>query len=303
MKKLKSYRNGNYSVILFDNGTKVRIGKDKFMPAFPENIDMKISDRCPIKCKFCHEGSTVDGPLADLNKWTPFLETLHSGTELALGGGAISSLPEGDLQNFLTKLSSRGVIVNMTINQKELENERFFNIITEYLQHKLVFGLGISFSNKSTKLESLIKKFRERVVVHVINGIVTEDTIKYLGSLNSKILILGYKNFRRGIDYFEEYQKIIKNNQLYIKNNILDITKMFKTVSFDCLAVEQLELKSIIDDNLWNKVYMGDDGSFTMYIDLVSETYGVNSTAPLEERFKLKPDDDIKYIFNRIRGK
>ena len=67
---------------------------------------MKISNRCNIGCSFCHENSKPDCMIADFEKWKPFLKTLHAGTELALGGGAISSIPHDEFNKFLKFLKS-----------------------------------------------------------------------------------------------------------------------------------------------------------------------------------------------------
>lgn len=56
MKKgLAHYRNGNYDVFLFEDGTKIRYTEeDEFKPAFAENIDVKVTDRCTgTNCQFC----------------------------------------------------------------------------------------------------------------------------------------------------------------------------------------------------------------------------------------------------------
>ena len=45
MKLLGKYNNGNYTVSLFDDGTKIRETEADFFDAeFPENIDCKITD-------------------------------------------------------------------------------------------------------------------------------------------------------------------------------------------------------------------------------------------------------------------
>ena len=59
---------------------------------------------------------------------------------------------------------------------------------------------------------------------------------------------------------------------------ILNIST-FKVVSFDNLALEQLNVKNILNKDKWNKLYMGDDGSYTMYIDAVTEEYAMSSTS------------------------
>ena len=41
------YKNGNYIVTILNDGTKIRQTKDdEFIPAFAENCDVKITDKC-----------------------------------------------------------------------------------------------------------------------------------------------------------------------------------------------------------------------------------------------------------------
>ena len=49
-------------------------------------------------------------------------------------------------------------------------------------------------------------------------------------------------------------------------------------MSFDCLAVEQLDIQSQVDEETWKSNYMGDDGKFTMYVDLVNCMFAKSST-------------------------
>ena len=104
MKKLLSkYRNGNYNVAIFDDGTKIRYNNlDCLVPEFVESIDMKISNYCPFLCPMCYEKSSPDGEYGKILHH-PFIKTLHSGTELALGGGAVTYHP--DLIPFLDRKS------------------------------------------------------------------------------------------------------------------------------------------------------------------------------------------------------
>lgn len=47
---LAKYRNGNYNVMLFEDGTKIRFNdKDCLIPEFVESMDMKISNYCPFR--------------------------------------------------------------------------------------------------------------------------------------------------------------------------------------------------------------------------------------------------------------
>ena len=47
-------------------------------------------------------------------------------------------------------------------------------------------------------------------------------------------------------------------------------------------------------------LYMGDDGSFTMYIDLVKEEFAKNSTSV--DRYNLNDYKSIEEIFNKIKN-
>ena len=47
MKTLGVYRNGNYTVRILQDGTKIRETEyEEFIPAFAENCDCKITDKC-----------------------------------------------------------------------------------------------------------------------------------------------------------------------------------------------------------------------------------------------------------------
>ena len=68
MKKLISrYKNGNYNVAIFEDGTKIRFNDlDNLKPDFPESMDMKISNYCPFNCPMCHEKSSTNGKYGNI---------------------------------------------------------------------------------------------------------------------------------------------------------------------------------------------------------------------------------------------
>jgi hypothetical protein len=72
-------------------------------------------------------------------------------------------------------------------------------------------------------------------------------------------------------------------------------------VSFDNLAIEQLNLKRFFSEENWDKFYQGDDGSANLYIDLVEKQYALSSRS--SERFPLTEKDTMKSIFEKIRSK
>ena len=295
MELLGRYKNGNFVTTILSDGTKIReTNDDKFSPSFAENMDCKISNQCDKLCKFCHEGSTPDGKHGDiLNE--KFLDTLHPYQEISIGGGDATSHP--DLIPFLQKLKERKVIANMTVNQIHFEKKQ--ELIKKLVDKKLIYGLGVSLVNPTKHFIELIKQY-PNAVIHVINGVLKPSDIEALENNDLKMLILGYKHLRRGNEYFEEEQNDIEVKQQWLYENLEDIIQKFKVVSFDNLAIEQLDVKRLLTQEEWDEFYMGDDGVMTYYIDMVERKFAQSSTAPFDKRYDLldSVDDMFKVITN-----
>ena len=135
----------------------------------------------------------------------------------------------------------------------------------------------------------------------MINGVVRESDIKKLSNNGLKLLILGYKHLRRGNEYYDENIGKIIENQKWLKENLSDVLSYFKVVSFDNLAIEQLNVKRLLTEEEWKEFYAGDEGSSTFYIDMVERKFAQNSTAPLDKRYDLldSVDDMFKVIQNK----
>lgn len=289
------YKNGNYITTLFADGTKVRENDlDNLTPAFAENCDVKITDKCDGGCEFCYEGCTPFGKHGDILSYK-FLDTLHPYTELAINGNDLS---HPDLIPFLEMLKNKKIIVNMTVNQIHFEQKSEF--IDELINNKLIYGLGVSLRKLTEDFIELIKKY-PNAVIHTINGITTIEDYKALANKNLKVLILGYKNLERGIDYINNNHDIVHKNSSNLYSNMKKIIDegWFNIVSFDNLAIEQLDIRDIISYKDWNEFYMGDDSQYTFYLDLVEGKFAGNSLAPRDERYDIL--DNIDDMFNKIR--
>lgn len=293
MELLGRYKNGNFTTTILSDGTKIReTDEDEFIPTFAENMDIKITNFCDIGCPFCHEGSTTYGKFGDiLNE--KFIDTLHLYQEVALGGGDATSHP--DLIPFLQKLKDRKVIVNMTVNQIHFEKKQ--ELIRKLVNEKLIYGLGVSLVNPTENFIKLIKQY-PNAVIHVINGVLKLSDVEALENNNLKMLILGYKHLRRGGDFYTEDHDNIVTKQNWLYENLVDIIDKFKVVSFDNLAIDQLNVKRLMTDEEWNEFYMGDDGNFTYYIDMVERKYARSSTAAFDKRYDLL--DSVDDMFKKI---
>ena len=293
MELLGMYKNGNTINKIFSDGTRIcETEDDEYRFDFARNMDIKICDKCSMGCKFCHEGSTPNGKLGDiLNE--KFIETLHPYQEVAIGGGNVLEHP--DLIPFLEKLKEKKVITNMTVNQIHFEKKQ--DLIRKLVDEKLIYGLGVSLVNPTKNFIKLIKQY-PNAVIHVINGVLKPSDVEALENNNLKMLILGYKHLRRGDDFYSEDHEniVVKQNWLY--ENLADIIEKFKVVSFDNLAIDQLNVRRLMSDDEWNEFYMGDDGTMTYYIDMVERKFARSSTAAFDKRYELL--DSVDDMFQKI---
>ena len=299
------YMNGNTHVRIFSDGTKIRETEDdEFKPAFAENMDIKICNKCthPVTggptCAFCHEGSTPNGGVPNLRHplIRSVIKSLHPYQEVALGGGNILEQP--DLIYLLLKLKQKKVFANVTLNQ--LHFEKNFDLVKDLIDSKLIYGLGISLVNPTDEFIEKVKEIPNSVI-HVINGVVPLAFLRKLRGENLKVLILGYKELRRGIEYQEKHKDLVNTDKAILDSYLPDIIHdhWFKVVSFDNLALEQLHVKNLLTEEQWNEFYAGDDGTITYYIDLVNKQFARSSTAPFDKRYPLM--DNVDDMFNFIR--
>ena len=211
MQLLGKYKNGNYQVMLFDDGTKIRrTNDDEFVPSFSENSDVKITDKCQIGCPFCYEGCTPNGKHAELDFKSQFFKSLHPYTELAING---NDMDHPQLREFLEFLKSKKIVANVTLNQKQLEKN--FELVKELQDEGLLFGIGVSLVKADESLINMLHRLRN-TVLHTICGVLTKTDIDILKNKGIKILILGYKDLQRGHDYKSMHSDNIQENKMYL---------------------------------------------------------------------------------------
>lgn len=286
MELLNSYINGNTKVSIYSDGTKIREYDGSPRPLHPESMDIKITNQCSgTPCRFCHEMSHPNGEHADLNRLLEVIEGLPAGVECAIGGGAAQSHP--GLLPFLRELKNRGLVANMTINQKHFKPYK--ELIYQLLDEGLIYGLGISYDG--TKYQKDIAPFikmTNNIVFHLIMGINSvyeiDDLIRFTkdnGGESCKILTLGYKDYGNGSLHYDNNKDLIDHNKLCWYRYLSSFFKKKNlTLSFDNLAIEQLKLKRFFTEEAWNKFYMGNEGLATQYVDAVQQQYAICSVDP-----------------------
>lgn len=271
-KILGQYINGNNSVTIYEDGTKVRKCIDVVSVFdFPECIDLTISTRCHNFCRYCYLGCTPRGIDADLTKFDALFDSIHPYTEIAINYN--HNFKDEQLTAFLSRCTQRQLICNLTVNQNTFISN--FNQIKLWNDARLVRAVGISVTDPNEQLLSFADKI-DNTVFHTIVGVTDPADYYRLFDRNLKLLILGFKSIQRGQQY-QQTSRTFEYNKQWLYRNVDQFAAHFDVVGFDNLAVEQLNGRRLT--NAFDSLYLGDDGSHTMYIDLVHERYYRSSSS------------------------
>lgn len=296
-KIIAKYQNGNATVAIYEDGTRViETEDDEFHYDTALNIDVNVSNRCLRGCKFCYNGSSPWGDNAPLRNFM-FLDSMIPGSEVSLSTGTLKQCP--DFEKILELCAKKGIIANATFHEDEfIEN---FDQIKKWQDDGLLYGIGISYSHADDRLAECVKQIKNSVF-HVINGIFTEEDANWIVEhiRNPKILILGYKTRARGVAYKQNYSDEIKAKQQWLYDNLESLMKKVYVISFDNSALKQLDVKRLLTEEEWQSFYQGDDTngeSGSMYIDAVKGKFARNSISDVQYDLT----DDVRYMFRVIK--
>lgn len=273
--KLYSYVNGNANVTIFNDGTRIiETENDVLELETPNNLDIRVSTSCSfgqkddgsvVLCEFCHESAKVNGKDCDYELLQQKLEGLPKGVELAIGCNSFTE----SLYNFLQWCYNQDYICNLTINQGHIKRD--YDILIKAIKNNLIKGLGISY-RKELKW-SIPKEILNysNTVFHVIIGIDSfNDVLELKNKGVNKLLLLGAKShgFNEG--------KVDLNSRNHKEWYwwVVKLFNKFEVVSFDNLAVEQLNLKRFFTNRNWETFF---NGEYSFYIDAVNQTFSPNS--------------------------
>jgi len=295
-KVLHKYKNGNVDVTLLEDGTKIREWEGDQYVEFNESADLKVTQFCDLgdqynpktkefvakskTCAFCHEQSNNIGKHGNLGLIEDIWASQQAGTELAIGGG--NPLAHPHIDSFLYNMSRKGIIPNITMNMLHLK--RFLKQIRDLQKEKCVYGMGVSYRGRDYLKNLPTTIDYTHVVFHMILGLNDYDDCKAVidwcreNQVQPKLLLLGYKQFGNGIQHYSpELQGQIDAWQTIHLKRLMGVEGL--TLSFDNLAIKQLELQSVMSKDQWDTFYLGDDGSHTNFVDSVTELFARSSTS------------------------
>lgn len=292
-----------YMVEIYDNSDQHKL--------FPEHFELKSQHlsyaRRAIKCvSYVCDDLDYEEPLYDITLAGNVHTFPVNGYLVTHNCGGGNALAHPDLVWFLERLKEQGVIANITINQRHLRPYK--DLICKIVGEGLVHGIGVSLADASNKDDfAFIDTLGNNVVIHTIAGILSENDVSPL--FGRKILILGYKDLRRGHALLEKKSDEIKANIKWLQSLLARIGSTninpFKVISFDCLGIEQLTPKALlnISDARYDTLFQGSDTDVkdadgnitcaTMYIDVPNMQVARMSTAALDKRYPFTGKENI----------
>lgn len=269
-----SYANGNATIDLGVDGSRVISWPDgeELNLEYPLNVDVRLSERCAFGfnpstnsavCSFCHESARTDGSDGDLDQLYSKLSQLLPGTEIAMGVNQFT--PE--VLKLIDRLNDAKYVVNITVNQGHLKRDE--SVVNMLIQRNLINGLGVSFRNEFDYIPDIITSY-PHTVLHVIIGIDDIDDVKQLADRYNiaKLLVLGEKNFGFNLG------KVNTTAHRPWYHHIHELFSIFDVVSFDNLALRQLNIQRFLTKEKYKQFYQGEH---SFYINATTKTFHPSS--------------------------
>lgn len=302
-----SYINGTYKVVISPSGAAAMSDPSgRFLPEFPDSIELKVTNHCGTGCSYCYQASTLHGKHGQIAPLLRILEAFPRGMQLAIGGGDPFTWPYLDV--FLKEVQNQ-FVCNITINDANF-NRINIQRIADYKNAHQLHGIGISIPGSSYhSAYGYIRDFNRILhekchdinnnpifCAHLIAGLYPASTILHdIRSLAQpmrasfgdekdytyNLLILGFKRKGFASKTNNSWRHVVEHNIQFLADNLKQFTTAYSkcrcTISFDNLAIEQLRVRDYLTIPDWDTFYLGPDGSHSFYIDAVHKTSALNS--------------------------
>lgn len=297
-----SKRNGNvWSAFDPQTGNRRRYnyGTEAPIAAWPELVDVKITNYCATGCTYCYQGSTVTGAVASIEDIEEVVNLCKQMNvfEAAIGGGEPLTHPE--ILTALHMFRAADIVPNITtrdlswINNKDFDNKVFYDLVGT-----VAFSVdkAVSLQNiltalpepfKTTKLNYKKKEYvsYSKISVQIVENTVSETDFRQICTLCSThhipLVVLGFKTtgFGASFKHTHDYDWIQVVQDMFQKEELFPWSFMLGT---DTVVVqrEKDRLTNLTDTrNLTDK-----EGAWSMYMDAVTGIASPSSFEPNNSR-------------------
>lgn len=309
---LGSYKNGNYNIAIYSDGTKIRETEgDAFIPSFAENINLKITEKSDPACPWYHsivkEGENQAALMAENEIETvhKYIKSLRPFTEVTISGNDLSN-PE--ILDLLVYLRKKRVISNILISQENFVNN--YHRILGWTERRLIRGLEVSLEDsEDSEFLQKIQCF-DRPTIHIMSGVFTGDDLDNLDGKNLRIFVHGFNKDLLPDDLDLDQQDIVYNEEWLSEAIKTEFPDAFSSVSFDNLAIEQLHVKETLSKDSkdpWDDFYIRPEEDFDLCIDAVNDVFYSNSgqseKRPIEDKLADKMFRELRKRLGRHENK
>lgn len=292
------------NVVFFNTNTGAKI---RFSPsgsytksAYPELVDIKITDYCPYGCAFCYQGSTKGGTDAasDLFPYRVMEELGNMGVfEVALGGGEPTT--SARFTGWIEEALRNGVMPNFTTFSVEWLKDEY-----KLEAARKCRGIGVSVHDirgldKVAKItEAVTSKSYEahspRVTAqHVVGTLSVPDTaelVREAWKRDMHVLLLGYKTVGFGGKMSPHSMAGLAEAIASMRNN-LKSERRYYPMQLSCdTAFVEAHPEFLKANAVPMEMTASPEGAFSCYLDAVSGKMGPSSYCDPELMTPIKGD-------------
>jgi hypothetical protein len=167
-------------------------------------------------------------------------------------------------------MKDMGLIPSVTVNGRHLARHKAR--IEAMVAKGHLYGLGVSYHEEFPTWNY------KHLVDHMIAGV--DDPHTLMDIAPRKILILGYKDWGRGMK-FRAARSGAVDERIALWFRMLPLLARKHHLSFDTLAIEQMQPQRLLQDHAsFEERFMGEEGQYSLYVDGVTQTYAISSYAP-----------------------
>jgi hypothetical protein len=290
----KDYKYDYWTIFNKDTGKRTRLsfidGVKADKAYAPELVDLKITDYCDHRCKFCYQNSSKSGTHANIYSLTNLIYRLSNLNvfEIAFGGGEPTSHPEFD--QILGQCRVCGIVPNFSTKNldwlhKDIKREEILDCIG-------AFAFSTNDINEVTDLVNILDKYKvpkHKATIQTIPALF--DDVQQLRTFMETCAkhritatYLGYKDCGRGIEFKDKLQNGENLERALIPtcSKIRKEGKYFPRISVDTALASKCQ-DQLDEYGIPEYCYSVKEGKFSMYIDAVRMEMGPSSFCSKDE--------------------